>query len=138
MSLLSDWREFVFAHAEWLLIVSACGLLIGVIATPFLVTWIPPEYFSHNRRHVIDRGNPIIGWIFLALKNVVGAVFFVAGILMLFLPGQGLLTVLLGLMIMNYPGKYALERWLVTRPKVLPALNWLRGKRNHPPLESPR
>jgi hypothetical protein len=70
----------------------------------------------------------------MGIKNLLGIIFLCAGFLMLFLPGQGLLTLLVGLMIMNYPGKYALERWLIQRPFVLPAVNWLRAKYDHPPL----
>ena len=56
---------------------------------------------------------------------------------MLVLPGQGLLTLAAGLMIMNYPGKYALERWLITRPYVLPAINKLRSRYDTPVLKAP-
>jgi len=52
-------------------------------------------------------------------------------------PGQGLLTLLVGLLLMNFPGKYQLERWLVGRPGVLGALNWLRRRGGHEPFEPP-
>lgn len=60
-----------------------------------------------------------------------------AGLLMLFMPGQGLLTLLVGLTIMNYPGKHALERWLIERPYVMQAVNWLRAKYGQVPLLPP-
>ncbi|RME33433.1 MAG: hypothetical protein D6786_07715, partial [Gammaproteobacteria bacterium] len=63
--------------------------------------------------------------------------FLLAGLIMLFTPGQGLLTMLVGLLLMNYPGKYRLERWLVTRPRVLETLNWIRARTGHPPLAAP-
>ena len=50
-------------------------------------------------------------------------------------PGQGLLTLLVGLLLMNFPGKYRLERWLVGRRGVLTALNWLRRRGGHPPFQ---
>ena len=135
--MFAQWREFAFANAEWFALASVLGFLIGISIVPFLVTRIPANYFTHEERHVINRRFPITSLILLAFKNAIGAVFVVVGILLLFLPGQGLLTLLLGLMIMNYPGKYELERWLVMRPKVLPAINWIRAKRNHPPLIDP-
>ena len=73
--------------------------------------------------------------LIMGVKNLLGLLLVLAGLVMLVTPGQGLITLLVGLMIMNYPGKYKLERWLVMRPKVLPAVNWLRAKFNHPPLE---
>jgi len=132
------WQEFVAANAGWLLLGSFGGLVIGLLLTPILVTRIPPDYFLYRRRHSADRRYPVLNLILLAVKNVIGAAFVLAGLLLLFLPGQGLITLLLGLMIMNYPGKFALERWLIRRPHVLPALNWLREKYDHPPLKSPQ
>ena len=71
------------------------------------------------------------------IKDMFSAAFVLAGLLMLFMPGQGLLTLLTGLMFMDYPGKFALERWLIERPRVLPAVNWLRVKYGHLPLNPP-
>ena len=131
---LITWVE----NNAWLLMaISLLGLVVGVLMVPVFVTRIPQDYFSHQHRRRPDSRHPVIRFTFLALKNLLGAVLVIAGILMLFLPGQGLLTLLVGLMIMNYPGKYALECWLIRRPKVLPAINWLRRKYNHPPLLPP-
>jgi len=55
--------------------------------------------------------------------------------LMLVLPGQGLLTIVTGLLLINYPGKYKLEQKLVAIPSVFRALNWIRVKANKPPLK---
>jgi hypothetical protein len=60
-----------------------------------------------------------------------------AGIAMLVLPGQGLLTIMIALGIMNFPGKFELEKWVVTRKGVLKAVNWIRKKSHHPPLQAP-
>jgi hypothetical protein len=56
---------------------------------------------------------------------------------MLFTPGQGIVTILIGLVLVDLPGKRALERWMVGRPRVLAAINRLRAKYGHPPLEDP-
>jgi hypothetical protein len=57
------------------------------------------------------------------------------GLLMLVLPGQGLLTIVTGLLLINYPGKYKLEQKLVAVPSVFRALNWIRVKANKPLLK---
>jgi hypothetical protein len=67
-------------------------------------------------------------------KNVVGYMLIVLGITMLFMPGQGLLTVLLGIILIDFPGKYRFERWLVLRKHVLRSINWLRIRANAEPL----
>ena len=71
------------------------------------------------------------------MKNLLGALLVVLGLVMLVTPGQGLLTLLAGLLLMNFPGKYRLECWVVLRPGVLRALNWLRGRGGQPPFERP-
>ncbi len=62
------------------------------------------------------------------LKNTVGLVLVVAGLVMLVLPGQGILTMLAGIVLIDFPGKYQMERWAVERPAVLRAINWTRKK----------
>ena len=54
---------------------------------------------------------------------------------MLFVPGQGLFTIFIGLILSNYPGKYYIERRIVAMPKILKTINWLRRKTNKPPLK---
>ncbi len=61
-------------------------------------------------------------------KNLLGLVVLVIGIAMLVLPGQGVLTIVTGLLLMDFPGKYRFERWLVHQRPVLLGVNWLRGK----------
>ena len=61
-------------------------------------------------------------------KNVLGAIFVVAGLIMLVLPGQGIFTILIGIMLLDFPGKYRLERWIVARRPVLQSINWLRQR----------
>ena len=68
-------------------------------------------------------------------KNVLGAVLMIAGVAMLVLPGQGLLTMVLGFLLIDFPGKYRLERWLVARPMVHRPLNWIRRRAGREPLK---
>lgn len=70
-------------------------------------------------------------------KNALGALLLVLGAAMLVLPGQGLLTILVGLLLIDFPGKYRLERRLLGGPRVLRAINALRERWKKPPLEIP-
>jgi hypothetical protein len=67
-------------------------------------------------------------------KNLLGYLLIAAGIAMLVLPGQGVLTILLGFILVDLPGKYRFERWLVTRPLVLRSINRLRRRAGRDPL----
>lgn len=127
-------------HSLWVWWLAAVSLLMFVgtlIALPFLVVKIPEDYFAqeHRNRELWVHHPPVLRWFLLFGKNLLGGVLVLAGILMLVLPGQGLLTILMGLLLVNFPGKYWLEKWLVTRTPVLKAANWLRKKANHPPIQ---
>ena len=67
-------------------------------------------------------------------KNLIGYVFVVAGIIMLMLPGQGILTIVIGITLLDFPGKYRLERWVVSRRPVLRSINWVRRRAKRGPL----
>jgi hypothetical protein len=43
------------------------------------------------------------------IKNVLGAVLILAGVTMLFFPGQGIITILVGITLLNFPGEMALD-----------------------------
>jgi hypothetical protein len=134
--MISSLMVFLDEYAVWFVVASSISFITGLLLLPFFLTRIPVDYFSHHHRHhlLATSCHPLIRLLITGLKNLLGIVFVVAGFLMLFLPGQGILMLLVGLIIMNYPGKFALENWLIRRTFVLPAVNWLRAKYNHPPL----
>jgi UPF0716 family protein affecting phage T7 exclusion len=70
-------------------------------------------------------------------KNLLGAVFIVTGFIMLFIPGQGVLTILIGLTLVNFPKKRALERRIIRQEKMHQAVNWIRAKAGKPPVKVP-
>ena len=71
----------------------------------------------------------------IIIKNIIGYVLIVGGILMLVLPGQGLFTIVIGLMLSNYPGKFFIEKKFIAIPSILKTINWLRRKSDQPPLK---
>lgn len=135
--MISNLMHFVQLHAHWFIGVSIISFLVGILLLPVMITRIPVDYFSHHARHrmVKDSRHPLFRVLALSLKNLLGAVLLLAGLIMMFTPGQGLLTLFVGLMVMNYPGKFHFESWLIRRPHVLPAINWLREKYKRPALQ---
>jgi len=133
---LSQWRPFLLWASGFSLLTLAATLA----AVPWVVSRLPADYFSRPRRTSWRLGArvSVVGLAVVLVKNAIGVVLVVLGFIMLFTPGQGLLTLLTGLLLMNFPGKYRLERWLVMRAGVLRSLNWLRRRGGHPPLEAPR
>jgi hypothetical protein len=67
-------------------------------------------------------------------RNLLGVVLVLLGVLMLVLPGQGILTLLVGVLLVDFPGKHKLVQRLLSRPKVLGIVNKLRTHRGSPPL----
>jgi hypothetical protein len=40
--------------------------------------------------------------------------------------------------LIDFPGKFRFERWLVAREPVRQSINWLRNRAGRPPLELPQ
>ena len=121
----------------WLTGISLFTFLASLIVIPWLLLKIPANYFSGEKRPPLynNQHHPqLLQWMFLIVKNLLGFLFVIAGIIMLVLPGQGILTILLGLALMNFPGKYSLERWLVTHGPTLKWINHFRQRHGKPPL----
>ena len=120
----------------WIAGASIVAFIATLIAVPWLIVRIPSDYFAHGRRprkRWADR-HPVVRGALLAGKNLLGYILLAAGIAMLVLPGQGILTMLLGFILVDLPGKYRFERWLVARPLVLKTINLLRRRAGHDPL----
>jgi hypothetical protein len=117
------------------ILVASFSLSIGVIS--FILVKIPATYFqeSHPRAFWVNR-HAAIRWTGMILKNLLGVVLVLLGILMSIpgVPGQGLLTILLGIILLDFPGKRSLEQKLVSQPMILQKINRLRHKFSKPPL----
>lgn len=114
------------------------AMLIGTLAAfPIVIVRLPRRYFADDSRPQPLSRFRLVHLLLMTLKNLLGLALALTGVVLLFLPGQGLLTLIIGLVIMNYPGKYAIERWLVRRRRVMPALNRLRARFGAPPFDDP-
>jgi len=122
----------------WISIGSGIGLLIGAIAIPWMVIQMPEDSFSNaNRQNWLDRKPAMVRIPLLILKNLLALVLILLGVAMLVLPGQGILSILLGVMLADFPGKLKLQQWILAQPKVMESLNWLRRKFRRRPLQTP-
>ena len=137
---MPDWIPFSKATLWWMGILSVVTFVGSLIALPFLVARIPADYFVRDRQgHAAHRQqHPVLRVIGLVCKNLLGLAFVLAGVAMLVLPGQGILTIVIGLSLMNFPGKRALERRIVQQPSILRAINWMRHRAGHSPLIVPQ
>ncbi len=115
-------------------VVTFVGSLIGI---PWIVARLPEDYFSTHseRRSFWQIENPRTRAIYRVGKNIAGAILLLAGIAMLALPGQGLITILVAIALLDIPGKHRLLAKLASRPGISRALNAIRRRQGQPPLE---
>lgn len=122
----------------WLIGISAVTFVTSIIAVPWMLMRIPARYFMTAKHpHPWADRHPVIRHSFVIGKNLLGFIFVVLGLLMLILPGQGILTILAGLVLLDFPGKHRVLLWTMSRPAVLKSVNWIRGKAHHEPLVMP-
>jgi hypothetical protein len=136
---------------EWLSVITSLGwtnivlsLLVfvafsvaSVLVVSAILVRLPATYFcdSHPRDLWTDR-HPVIRWLGLILKNVFGLFLVMLGVVLTMpgVPGPGLLTIIIGVLLLDFPGKRRVERRLIAYPTVSSAINRLRLKRGRAPL----
>lgn len=111
------------------------SFVLSLVVCGVVLVRLPATYFldRHDRR-VVPPSHPVVRWGLRVVKNVVGVILVGAGVVMLVMPGQGLLTVLIGVTLLDIPGKRRLERKLIGRPKIFRAINRFRARFGKPPL----
>jgi hypothetical protein len=119
----------------WALVALVATLTASFAIAVLVLIKLPEGYFldSHHHGWWRDR-HPILRWTGLVAKNVVGAALVIAGAAMLLGPGPGVAAVLVGLMLLDFPGKGRVARSVVRRPRILSAINRLRARFGRPPL----
>ncbi|MCB1024811.1 MAG: hypothetical protein KDB79_10495 [Acidobacteria bacterium] len=110
---------------------------LSFAAIAVVMVKIPANYFSsHYVQDFMPNSPWLVRWGAVIAKNLFGAFLILLGLALSLpgVPGQGVLTILLGLIMLDIPGKRPLEAKIIKRPKVHYAVNKLRKKYNKPPL----
>mgnify|MGYP006283034993 CR=1 FL=1 len=129
---------YAYKSVFWVCSIFALFLfLVSLISMPYFICLIPENYFKkpEHRRLSTFAKNPVIRIFLLILKNLLGLLLIISGIIMLFIPGQGILTILLGFLFIDFPGKFYLERKVILNKKVFNLLNKIRLKKGYPKLK---
>lgn len=110
---------------------------LSAFLLPLLVCKIPDDYFLfHEPRPSVKVFSPL-RIVTVLVRNFAGYVLVLAGMVMLFIPGQGLLTIFLGFIFIDFPGKDVLERRVIRIRRLQMLLNWIRRKNNVNELKFP-
>ena len=115
-------------------ILSFLTFLGTIFIIPVIVVFLPTDYFiKYGYRHnYLFKKHPVFRYIVLIIKNIFGIFFLLLGIILLFLPGQGILTIFAGILLLDFPKKKALIIYFIKKEKVHKAINKLRIKFNKP------
>jgi hypothetical protein len=138
MSWLSQfWTNITPAQIALGIVLFLVSLALSFGAIVLVMVKIPANYFSsHYVQDFMPGSSWFVRWGAVVAKNVAGALLILLGIVLSLpgVPGQGLLTILLGLIMLDIPGKRPIEAKIIKRPAVLAAVNKLRSRYNKPPL----
>jgi hypothetical protein len=130
--LVMTWRSVLLGA---LLFVVTFAISLAVVS--FILVKLPPDYFQEDRPHEFWSGrHPAIRLLGIVGKNLLGVLLVALGILMSIpgVPGKGILTILLGIMLLDFPGRQNLERRIVSQSRVLKNVNKLRHRFGKPEL----
>jgi len=134
-----DWIESVESWFWWL----AAASLVMLVASPLVVGWLvvrlPNDYFTAPRRKPLAslEDYRLLRPAIVVARNLLGVLLVAAGLVMLVVPGQGVLTIVAGGLLVDFPGKFRVERWLVTRTAVWRSINWLRRRAGRAEFKKP-
>jgi hypothetical protein len=134
---IEQWYATSEVLINWLGGLSLLMFIGTLIAVPTVIIALPQDFLTRREKAT----GPLLlrFWYFpyLFVKNMVGITFILAGIAMLVLPGQGILTIFLGLILISFPRKRMLIKRIVGHRRVILGINKLRRRFNKPPLLLP-
>jgi hypothetical protein len=136
VDLLKGWVQHWHALG-WPLVL---GMSLGVGLFSFLLgllvmVGLPADYFIRGKKQP-KPAHPVFRLSLKIMKNLIGGLILFAGLVMAIpmVPGPGLLFILIGIGMIDFPGKQALERRLLREPHVLSSVNKIRARFGKSPL----
>ena len=134
------------------ILITTVASIVYFIVISYIITQLDTRYFIRKNKalknfrsvksteanvDITSRLTPInsgLNFVTNIAKIIFGLFLFICGLAMLVLPGQGLITMLIGLSLIPFPGKHKLENKLLARKSVRSSLNWIRSKAKKPPF----
>ncbi len=139
MTPILDWFRNYEVLIWWMGAASVLMFLGSLCTIPVILIKIPADYFAslETKSRIDVRDLSFFRILYLIFKNMVGIAFILAGLIMLLLPGQGILTIIVGMSLLNFSGKYRLVRNIIRNKTIYNTINKLRSKAAKPPIEVP-
>ncbi len=128
-------------ESVWVLLsgVSVLMFIGSLLALRYLIIRMPADYFLRDHRRGANWFGDHAAMRILAtvLKNALGILLVGLGAIMLFTPGQGVLLILVGVSLLDVPGKRTIELRIVGIHTVRRAIDRIRANAKRPPIELP-
>jgi len=134
VNLLTNFFTTAKPYLELLAGFSIFTFFASLIIIPWYIGRLPQNYFQQLTHTPLTKDYDIAMAAALVFRNIAGAILLISGVLMLFLPGQGILTILIGLLCMSFPGKRKLIMYLISLKSLQCSLNWTRRKLSKAPF----
>lgn len=137
-----DFLADLFSSLNWrsvligiLIFIGTFLLNLGIVSV--ILVKLPKDHFKHEKSKGVTGSNATVRVLKIIGKNIAGWLLIALGVVLSVpgVPGQGLLTILLGVMLVDFPGKHRLEQKLLSRPGIINTINRLRGRFGKPALE---
>jgi hypothetical protein len=137
------WQQALDWFSAHQILVVATGTLslltfVGtLLIVPILLSRMRADYFVGDQRPSAAsmRLHPAVRWLARFAKNILGWFFVLMGVVMLVLPGQGVLTILIGIALLDFPGKRRLEKRIAMHGRIRRSIDWIRRRSGRPPLQ---
>jgi uncharacterized membrane protein len=124
------------------IVISTVSAIVYFIIISYIITQMDNRYFIRRKIITVDAiisphssltNNKLTKLANIA-KIIVGVCLLLIGLVMLVLPGQGLITMLIGISLFPFPGKDKIEQYILSRKSVQTTLNWIRIKAKKAPF----
>ena len=130
---MNNLLNYIFSNYETMLLISVISMfsfVMSILCIPLIIRRLPYDFFMLKNITFFPHLPILLRFLIFFIKNAVGILLLAAGIIMLFIPGQGILTIIMGLALMDFPGKRNVEIKLLRLHSVQKTLNWLRKNKD--------
>ncbi|MYC77130.1 hypothetical protein F4X10_15300 [Candidatus Poribacteria bacterium] len=138
MGFIEPLKNFCFVLFGWLkghgvllISVSVTSFIVSILFCTLVIAYLPSDYFLPTGQSSRVK-NPVLRIGLKCLKNLFAMLLVVVGIIQIPLPGQGVLTILIGIIISDIPGKRRVERRIIRSPVILATANGIRSRFKRP------
>src|SRR5690349_15999782 len=119
------WLEL---HAGLIFALSVASFFATLIVMVVVIVRMPEDYFVRTRARPWQQSDPVVRVAWVIVRNVLGLALLILGVIMLLTPGQGVLSILVGISLLDVPGKRKLQLAILRREPVQKSLNWIRQR----------